>query len=49
MLGSRYAIGKIYPSYVDFADYSWRMEGFRFANFLAVSRSRVDLRHLVEG
>jgi FkbM family methyltransferase len=49
MLGSRYIIGKIYPSYVDFTDYSWRMEGFRFANFLAVSRSRVDLRHLVEG
>lgn len=49
MLGDRYWIGKIYPSYVDFADYSWRMEGFRFSNFLAISRSRDDLRRLVEG
>jgi FkbM family methyltransferase len=49
MLGDRYWIGKIYPRYVDFVDYSWTMEGFRFANFLAVSRSRPDLRRLVEG
>jgi FkbM family methyltransferase len=49
MLSARYWIGKIYPSYVDFADYSWRMEGFRFANFLAIARSRKDLRRLVEG
>ena len=43
MLGAGYWIGKIYPGYVDFRDYDWRMEDFRFCNYLCVSRSRPDL------
>jgi FkbM family methyltransferase len=46
-LAPNYWIGKIYPTYVDFRDYDWRMESFRFCNFLCVSRSRPDLRTLV--
>lgn len=49
LLGDGYRIGKIYPSHVDFADYHWTMEGFRFANYLAVSRARPDLEQLVAG
>lgn len=49
LLGVGYRIGKIYPSSVDFADYQWTMEGFRFANYLAVSRARPDLERLVTG
>ena len=45
---TRYWIGKIYPTYVDFRDYEWTMEDFRFANFIAVSRSRQELRKLLE-
>jgi FkbM family methyltransferase len=44
MLAPYYWIGKIYPSYVEFTDYTWTMEDFRFANFLAVSRGRPDLK-----
>ena len=47
LLGSRYWIGKIYPTYVEFKNYDWRMEDFRFANYLCVSRSREDLRRLL--
>lgn len=49
MLADRYWVGKIYPSYVDFINYTWTLEGFRFANFVAVSRARPDLRRLLEG
>ena len=48
LLGDRYWIGKIYPSYVDFLDYDWRMEDFRFANYCCLLKSRRDLRRLVE-
>ena len=47
LLGDRYWIGKIYPSYVDFRDYDWSMEDFRFANYFCVSKLRPDLRALV--
>jgi hypothetical protein len=39
---------KIYPAAVEFGDYDWRMEDFRFANFCAVSRERVDIKRLLE-
>lgn len=48
MLGKHYWIGKIYPTHVEFSDYIWTLEGFRFANFLAVSRARPDLRDRLE-
>ncbi len=48
MLGSRYWIGKVYPTYVDFSDYHWTMESFRFSNYLCVARARQDLKLLAE-
>jgi FkbM family methyltransferase len=47
-LAPLYWIGKIFPAHVEFADYDWTMESFRFANFVCVSRARPDLRSLVE-
>jgi FkbM family methyltransferase len=47
-LAEWYWIGKIYPSHVEFADYAWTMETFRFANFLCVLRTRPDLKTLAE-
>ena len=49
MLGEHYWIGKIYPTYVGFADYDWLREDFKFANFCCVSRQRRDLRDLLGG
>jgi len=49
LLGSRYWIGKIFPTGVEFCDYSWRVEDFRFANYLCVSRDRDDVRRAAEG
>jgi FkbM family methyltransferase len=46
MLDSRYWIGKIFPSGVEFRDYHWTMESFRFSNFFCVSRNRPDLKEL---
>jgi FkbM family methyltransferase len=48
LLSSRYFIGKIFPNHVAFVDYSWRDENFRFSNYLCVSRTRPDLRALVD-
>jgi FkbM family methyltransferase len=48
MLRDRFWIGKIYPAAVEFGDYDWRMEDFRFANFCAVSRERADIKRLLE-
>lgn len=48
LLSERYWMGKIYPSYVDFRDYEWRMENFRFCNYFCVSRDRPDLKKLLE-
>jgi len=47
MLEKNYWIGKIFPSGVEFADYDWRMEDFRFANYCCVSKDRDDLRQLL--
>jgi FkbM family methyltransferase len=47
LLSSNYWIGKIYPTYVEFADYNWRMEDFKFANYCCVSRTRPDLKELL--
>jgi len=47
MLASRYWVGKIFPTHVEFRDYDWTMESFRFANFLCVARRRPDLKAMV--
>jgi FkbM family methyltransferase len=49
MLAARYWIGKIYPTHVEFGDYDWTREDFRFANFLCVARTRSDLKLMAEG
>jgi FkbM family methyltransferase len=49
MLGSLYWIGKIFPRTVEFRDYDWTMENFRFSNFLCVLRHRPDLKELALG
>jgi FkbM family methyltransferase len=48
-LAPSYWIGKVFPTHVEFRDYDWTMENFRFSNFLAVRRSRPDLRALAAG
>jgi FkbM family methyltransferase len=47
LLGPNYWIGKIYPSGVEFTDYHWTMENFRFANYFCVLKGRPDLRDAV--
>src|SRR5262245_14752638 len=47
-LSPMYWIGKIYPHGVEFADYDWTMENFRFCNFFCVLRNRADLKALAE-
>lgn len=47
LLSPNYWIGKIYPQYVDFRDYDWTMEDFRFANYCCVSKLRPDVRVLL--
>lgn len=47
LLSDNYWLGKIYPTYVEFADYDWRMEDFRFANYCCVSKTRPDLKKLL--
>ena len=49
LLADRYWIGKLFPTYVEFTDYHWTMETFRFANFVCVDRSRPDLKLFAEG
>ncbi len=48
MLSDRYWMGKIYPKYVDFREYNWQMENFKFCNYICVSRNRPDLKKLLE-
>jgi len=48
-LGERYWLGKLYASAVEFQDYDWTLEGFAFANFVAVSKRRPDLKALAAG
>ncbi len=49
LLSPKHWIGKIYPTHVDFKDYDWTMESFRFSNYLCVSRARPDLRDQARG
>ena len=48
LLSDKYWIGKLYPKYVDFRDYDWTMEDFRFCNYICVSKDRQDIRRLIE-
>lgn len=48
LLSSLYWVGKIYPTYVDFREYDWKIEDFRFSNYCCVSKSRPDLRTTLE-
>jgi FkbM family methyltransferase len=43
MLGKKYSIGKIYPRYVDFREYSWTMEDYKFCNYICIHKSRPEL------
>jgi FkbM family methyltransferase len=47
LLSRNYWLGKIYPDYVEFTEYDWRLEDFRFANYCGVSKSRPELRDLL--
>jgi FkbM family methyltransferase len=47
-LAPRYWIGKVFPSGVEFRDYHWTSENFRFANFVCISRDWPDARRLAE-
>ncbi|WP_409560550.1 FkbM family methyltransferase [Hyphomicrobium sp. MC8b] len=47
-LSKSFWIGKIFPGGVPFQDYHWTMEDFKFCNYFCVSRSRPDLKALVE-
>jgi FkbM family methyltransferase len=49
LLGETYWIGKIYPDYVEFCDYDWRMESFRFCNYCCVSKKRPELKKALGG
>jgi FkbM family methyltransferase len=44
ILEKYYWIGKIYPNYVDFRDYIWTLEDYRFCNYVCVLRSKPELR-----
>lgn len=46
-LGNLYWIGKIYPNCVDFRDYHFSAEDFRFCNYCCVSKQRPDLRDVL--
>lgn len=49
LLSNRFVIGKIFPDHVAFGDYDWTAEDFRFSNYLCVSKSRADLKQLLQG
>jgi FkbM family methyltransferase len=49
LLSDSFLIGKIFPNYVSFGEYDWRAEDFRFCNYICVSKSRPDLRKLLQG
>jgi FkbM family methyltransferase len=49
LLSSAYWIGKIYPGCVEFLDYDWTIEDFRFSNYCCVSRLRPDIRAILAG
>ncbi len=49
LLSDRFVIGKIFPDHVAFGDYDWTAEDFRFSNYLCVSKTRPDLKRLLQG
>jgi hypothetical protein len=49
LLSPSYWMGKIFPTYVDFRDYDYTMEDFRFSNYCCVSKLRPDLLELLAG
>ena len=49
LLGDTHVIGKIFPNYVEFREYDWTMEDFRFGNYLCVPRNRPDLQRAARG
>lgn len=44
-----YRVGKIYPKYVHFCDYTFELENFIGSNFLAVSKNEPDLIKKLSG
>jgi FkbM family methyltransferase len=49
LLSGGFLIGKIFPNYISFGEYDWTAEDFRFCNYICVSKSRPDLRKLLQG
>jgi FkbM family methyltransferase len=47
LLGKNYWIGKIYPHYVDFQEYDWTLEDYRFCNYVCALKSKPELRKLL--
>ena len=47
MLSHDFWMGKIYPGYVDFRDYDWRMEDFKFSNYFCLSKAKPELKELL--
>jgi FkbM family methyltransferase len=48
LLAPNYWIGKLFPSHVEFRDYVWTAEDFRFANFVCVSKQWPAIRERAE-
>jgi FkbM family methyltransferase len=47
MLSKDYWIGKIYPGYVDFRNYDWTMEDFKFSNYFCLAKTKPELKALL--
>lgn len=47
LLSDRFWIGKIFPNKVDFTDYHWTMDNFRFSNYICVDRNRSDIKEML--
>jgi FkbM family methyltransferase len=48
LLAPRYWIGKLFPHGVEFRDYAWTDESFRFANFVCIGKGWPEARALAE-
>ena len=42
-----YWIGKVFPRHVAFGEYDWTFENFEFCNYVAVHRSRPELKEML--
>ena len=49
LLAGDFFIGKVFPNYISFGEYDWMAEDFQFCNYICVSKSRPDLRKLLQG